>query len=143
MFTLGIKLQNIAYGGQVFPAILTRHFHVLYCGTMGQPQGHPRVLVPMLCFGIGFLWHWSSSDLCYNIGTLLTTVILALYNTLGWLAVALLAAVLPFMISMWHAQGLWSPLRSCFYFDPGFEMLYMPVSLAHNISEGGACPALL
>lgn len=36
----------------------------------------------------------------YNIGALLTTVILALYNTLGWLAVALLAAVLPFMISM-------------------------------------------
>ena len=23
--------------------------------------------------------------------------------------------------------------------DPGFEMLYMPASLAHNISEGGAC----
>lgn len=65
-------------------------------------------------------------------------MILALYNTLGWLAVALLAAVLPFMISMGMHKAL-VPYGVAAISDPGFEMLYLPASLAHNISEGGAC----
>ena len=103
------------------------------------PKAIRVFFVPMLCFGIGFpVALVVLGPLGYNIGTLLTTVILALYNTLGWLAVALLAAVLPFMISMGMHKAL-VPYGVAAISDPGFEMLYLPASLAHNISEGGAC----
>ena len=77
----------------------------------------------------------------YNIGSLLTTAILALYNTMGWLAVAIVAAVLPFMISLGMHKAL-VPYAVSSLADPGFDMLYLPASLAHNISEGGACLAV-
>ena len=77
----------------------------------------------------------------YNIGALLTTAILALYNTLGWAAVALVAAILPFMISLGMHKAL-VPYAVSSIASPGFDMLYLPASLAHNISEGGACLAV-
>lgn len=140
-YFLGIKLQNIAYGGQVFPAILTVIFmsFIEKWANKWCPKAIRVFFVPMLCFGIGFpVALVVLGPLGYNIGALLTTVILALYNTLGWLAVALLAAVLPFMISMGMHKAL-VPYAVASISDPGFEMLYMPASLAHNISEGGAC----
>ncbi len=136
-YFLGIKLQNIAYGGQVFPAILTVIFmsFIEKWANKWCPKAIRVFFVPMLCFGIGFpVALVVLGPLGYNIGTLLTTVILALYNTLGWLAVALLAAVLPFMISMGMHKAL-VPYGVAAISDPGFEMLYLPASLAHNISE--------
>lgn len=140
-YLFGIKLQNIAYSGQVFPAILT----VIFMSFLEKwankwcPKAIRVFFVPMLCFAIGFpVALVILGPLGYNIGALLTTVILGLYNTLGWLAVALLAAVLPFMISMGMHKAL-VPYAVASISDPGFEMLYMPASLAHNISEGGAC----
>lgn len=64
-YFLGIKLQNIAYGGQVFPAILTVIFmsFIEKWANKWCPKAIRVFFVPMLCFGIGFLWHWSSSDL--------------------------------------------------------------------------------
>ena len=108
-YFLGIKLQNIAYGGQVFPAILTVIFmsFIEKWANKWCPKAIRVFFVPMLCFGIGFpVALVVLGPLGYNIGALLTTVILALYNTLGWLAVALLAAVLPFMISMGMHKAL-------------------------------------
>ena len=46
------------------------------------------------------------------------------------IAPALLAAVLPFMISMGMHKAL-VPYAVASISDPGFEMLYMPASLAH------------
>lgn len=74
----------------------------------------------------------------FNIGQLLTTGILFLYDKLGWLAVGLLAAVLPFMIAMGMHKAL-VPYAVSSISEMGQELLYMPASLAHNISEGGAC----
>ena len=141
-YFLGIKLQNIAYGGQVFPAILTVIFmsFIEKWANKWCPKAIRVFFVPMLCFGIGFpVALVVLGPLGYNIGALLTTVILALYNTLGWLAVALLAAVLPFMISMGMHKAL-VPYAVASISDPGFEMLYMPASLAHNIFRGRCLP---
>lgn len=140
-YFFGIKLQSIAYTGQVFPAILT----VIFMAALEKwcnkwcPKAIRVFFVPMVCFAIGFpVALIVLGPLGYNIGTLLTAAILALYNSLGWLAVAILAAILPFMISMGMHKAL-VPYAVASISDPGFEMLYMPASLAHNISEGGAC----
>ena len=120
-YFLGIKLQNIAYGGQVFPAILTVIFmsFIEKWANKWCPKAIRVFFVPMLCFGIGFpVALVVLGPLGYNIGALLTTVILALYNTLGWLAVALLAAVLPFMISMGMHKAHVPTIRSLAISDP-------------------------
>ena len=98
--------------------------------------------VPMMCFIIVVpLSLLVLAPLGYNIGQLLTTVILFLYDKLGWIAVALLAAILPFMISMGMHKAL-VPYAVGAITNSGVEFLYMPASLAHNISEGGACLAV-
>lgn len=140
----GIPLQNVAYTYQVFPAILTVIFLALveHLVTKWCPKPIRVFFVPMVCFMVTFpVALLFLGPLGYNIGTLLTAVILALYNTLGWLAVALLAAALPFMIATGMHKAL-VPYAVASISDPGFEMLYMPASLAHNIAEGGACFAV-
>ncbi len=140
----GVTLQNVNYTGQVFPAILTVAFMALIEHTFTKVCPKPvRVfLVPMVCFMVTFpVALLVLGPLGYNIGALLTTAILWLYSTLGWLAVALLAAILPFMIAMGMHKAL-VPYAVASVADPGYELLYMPASLAHNISEGGACLAV-
>lgn len=140
----GITLQNIAYAYQVFPAILTVAFLALIekYFTKICPKPVRVFLVPMVCFMVTFpVALLILGPLGYNIGSLLTTVILALYNTLGWLAVGLLAAILPFMIAMGMHKAL-LPYAVSSISSPGYELLYMSASLAHNISEGGACLAV-
>ncbi|MBD5548237.1 MAG: PTS transporter subunit EIIC [Lachnospiraceae bacterium] len=143
-FFFGIHLQNVAYTSQVFPAILTVAFMALIERFFNKisPKAIRVFFVPLMCFAITFpVSLLILGPLGYNIGSLLTTAILALYNSLGWLAVALVAAILPFMISLGMHKAL-VPYAVASISDPGFDMLYLPASLAHNISEGGACLAV-
>lgn len=140
----GITLQSIGYTGQVFPSILIvifMSFLEKWCNKW-CPKAIRVFFVPMFCFAVGFpVGLLLLGPLGYNIGALLTAAILGLYNTLGWLAVALVAAILPFMVSMGMHKAL-VPYAVASIADPGFDMLYLPASLAHNISEGGACLAV-
>lgn len=140
----GITLQNIGYTGQVFPSILIVIFMAFlekWCNKW-CPKAIRVFFVPLFCFAVAFpVGLLLLGPLGYNIGALLTAAILGLYNTLGWLAVALVAAILPFMISLGMHKAL-VPYAVASIADPGFDMLYLPASLAHNISEGGACLAV-
>ena len=143
-YFFGLKLQNIGYTGQVFPAILSVIFLAFlekWCNKW-CPKAIRVFFVPLVCFAVTFpVSLLVLGPLGYNIGALLTTAILALYNTLGWAAVALVAAILPFMISLGMHKAL-VPYAVSSIASPGFDMLYLPASLAHNISEGGACLAV-
>ncbi|MCI5722763.1 MAG: PTS transporter subunit EIIC [Erysipelotrichaceae bacterium] len=137
-------LQNIAYAYQVFPALLI--VGVLYYVEKFFNKVSPKAIriffVPMMCFIIMTpLTLFVLGPLGFNIGQIITVIILWLYNTLGWVAVALLAAILPFMISMGMHKAL-LPYAVSSITNAGFEVLYLPASLAHNISEGGACLAV-
>ena len=140
----GIPIQNIGYTGQVFPSILIVIFMAFlekWCNKW-CPKAIRVFFVPLFCFAVAFpVGLLLLGPLGYNIGALLTAAILGLYNTLGWLAVALVAAILPFMISLGMHKAL-VPYAVASIADPGFDMLYLPASLAHNISEGGACLAV-
>lgn len=136
----GFTLQSIAYSYQVFPSILMvalLYFVEKYV-TKISPKPIRVFFVPMVCFMIVFpITLLVLGPLGYNIGQGLTAVILFMYNSFGWIAVALLAAVLPIMISMGMHKAL-VPYAVSSIAEAGMEMLYMPASLAHNISEGGA-----
>lgn len=140
----GFTLQNIQYTYQVFPAILSVFFLALVekLVTKISPKPIRVFFVPMICFVVVVpVTLIVLGPLGFTFGTILTKIILTLYEYLGWIAVALLAAILPFMISTGMHKAL-VPYAVSSITEMGRELLYMPASLAHNISESGACFAV-
>lgn len=144
MTLFGFAVKNVTYGSQVFPAILC----VIFLSLMERgfnkisPKAIRIFFVPMMSLAITIpVTLLILGPLGYNIGTLFTAVILALYGKLGFVALGLLAAILPFMIATGMHKAL-LPYAITTYGQLGYEALYMPASLAHNISESGACFAV-
>lgn len=144
MTLFGFAVKNITYSSQVFPAILC----VIFLSLMERgfnkisPKAIRIFFVPMMSLAITIpVTLLVLGPLGYNIGTLFTAVILALYGKLGFVALGLLAAILPFMIATGMHKTL-LPYAITTYGQLGYEALYMPASLAHNISESGACFAV-
>ncbi|MFF0745474.1 beta-glucoside-specific PTS transporter subunit IIABC [Streptomyces sp. NPDC004111] len=136
----GVPVTNIGYSSQVFPAILS----VLLLWAVERAfqritPGPIRVFfVPMMCFLIVVpVTMVALGPLGYGLGTLLTSAMLWMHQTLGWVAVALLAALLPFVISVGMHKAFLPPTLNQVG-ATGAESLYLPASLAHNLSECGA-----
>jgi len=140
----GMKVMNVTYSSQVFPAILSVLFYALMerLFTKYSPKPIRIFFVPMMAMLITapvtllFL-----GPLGYVVGEGFVSVILFLNTHLGWLATALLAGVLPFMV----ATGMHKPMIPYVvssFSAVGKEALYLPASLAHNISESGTCFAI-
>ena len=137
----GLSLTNIAYAYQIFPALLAV-FLLAYVEKFFNkvtPKPIRIFFVPMMCFAIVvpctllFL-----GPLGYNIGTVLTNVILSVYDKVGFIAIGLFAMILPFCIATGMHKAF-VPYALSTYSSLGYEAIYMSASLAHNISESGAC----
>ena len=140
----GIPLQNVTYSYQVFPAILAVAFLYLLekYVTKITPKPIRVFFVPMVCFIIVFpVTLLVLGPIGLTIGKGITTVMMAIYSKVGWLAVGLVAAILPLLISV-GAHKAFIPYVVTSLGDLGYEILYNGASLAHNISEGGASLAV-
>ena len=138
---VGLTVQIIPYNAQVFPAILSVIFlsFVERWITKVSPKPIRTFFVPMVSLAVTVpVTLLVLGPLGYNFGQLLTAFILFMYNTFGWIAVAFLAGVLPFMIAMGMHKAL-VPYALSSLAQVGYETLYLTASLAHNISESGAC----
>ncbi len=141
---MGFGIENVAYASQVFPAILAVLFYaqVEHFFTKFSPKPIRIFFVPMMCLLITVpVTLLILGPLGYNIGTVLSTGIVWLYSHLGWLATALLAAFLPFMVVTGMHKAM-IPYAVTSMSKMGTELLYLPASLVHNISEAGACFAV-
>ncbi len=123
----------------MFPAILAvglLYFVEKYV-TKVTPKPIRVFFVPMMCFIIVFpLTLLVLGPIGLTIGKVLTTIMLTLYKYVGWLAVGLVAAVLPLLISIGAHKAFILYVISSLG-TMGYEILYNGASLAHNISEGG------
>lgn len=140
----GITVQNITYSSQVFPAILEVICLSLLERWLNKvsPKAIRVFFVPMVALAITIpVTLLVLGPLGYNVGVLLTDAILFMYSTFGWIALAVLAAILPLMVSMGMHKAL-VPYAVSSMSTAGFESLYLPASLGHNISESGACLAV-
>ncbi|MEQ9886730.1 beta-glucoside-specific PTS transporter subunit IIABC [Pectobacterium zantedeschiae] len=141
---LSLDLKNVAYASQVFPAILCVIFYAQTEKIFNRysPSALRIFLSPMLSLLVTVpVTLLVLGPLGYELGAGLASVILWLYSKLGFVATALLAAALPFMVaSGMHKPMLPYAVASMSQF--GKEMLYLPASLAHNIAESGACMAI-
>lgn len=140
----GLTLKNIQYNSQVFPAILI----TICVGILEKklnkfsPKSIRIFFVPMLSLAITIpLGYLFLGPLGYTLGEYLTKLILFIYFKLGYIGIALLSAILPFMIATGMHKAM-VPYAISTYSKLGYEMMYLPASLAHNISESGACFAV-
>lgn len=140
----GFPIKNISYAYQVFPAILTI---LLYAQleklfTRISPKAIRIFFVPMMSLVITVpISLLLLGPLGYTLGEGFSSVIVMLFSKVGWVATALLAAVLPFMVSVGMHKAL-LPYAITSVTNTGKELLYLPASLAHNIAESGACFAV-
>lgn len=140
----GIPIQSVTYSYQVFPAILSvafLYFIEKYL-TKITPKPIRVFFVPMICFILTFpVTLLFLGPIGLTIGKGITAIMLAIYSKVGWLAVGLVAAILPLLISV-GAHKAFIPYVVSSLGDLGYEILYNGASLAHNISEGGASLAV-
>lgn len=137
----GMTMKSISYANQVFPALMAVLFLAVVekIFTKISPKPIRIFFVPLMSLLITvpvtllFL-----GPLGYNLGTLFSNFILTVYGHFGWVAVMLLATVLPFLISVGMHKAL-TPYAISQIGSVGFDLLYLPASLAHNIAESGAC----
>lgn len=137
----GFQVKNIAYAYQVFPAILTvlLYAQVEKLFTKFSPKPIRIFFVPMMSLLITVpISLLILGPLGFTIGQGFAAVILAIFDKVGWVAVALLAAVLPFMVATGMHKAM-LPYAITTFTQTGKEILYLPASLAHNIAESGAC----
>lgn len=137
----GFGVQNIAYAYQVFPAILTV---LLYAQlekffTKVSPKSVRIFFVPMMSMLISVpVALLLLGPAGFTFGQGFAAVILAIFAKMGWIAVGLLAAFLPFMVATGMHKAM-LPYAIATFTSLGKEILYLPASLAHNIAESGAC----
>lgn len=136
----GIPVQNVPYSGQVFPAILSVLLlaAVERLATKYSPKPVRIFLVPMIALLITVpATLLLLGPLGFFAGQAFTGAIVAVYSQVGWVATALLAAVLPLVVSVGMHKAL-LPYALSQFAATGREAFYLPASLAHNIAEGGA-----
>lgn len=144
MTLFGMHVLNVTYSSQVFPAILSILLYAVMerFFTKYSPKPIRIFFVPMMAMLITApLTLLFLGPLGYVVGQYFVSAILFLNAHLGWLATVLLAAVLPFMV----ATGMHKPMIPyvvATFSTVGRETLYLPASLAHNISESGTCFAV-
>lgn len=137
---MGVGIENVPYASQVLPAILA----VLLYAEVEQflirvsPKPLRTFFAPMmsLLFIVPFTL-LVLGPFGYNVGSVLSAGIFWLFGHIGWLAVAILAALAPFMVVTGMHKAM-VPYVSATLAKTGSELLYLPASLAHNISEAGA-----
>lgn len=141
---LGMTIPNYSYSSQIFPAILTVMFLAVIEKKFRKicPKAVRIVFVPVVCFlvvapiSILFL-----SPLGFKMGEIFTNALLALHDSFGWIVVAILGAILPFLT----AAGMHKPLvpyATAAFASTGYDYINAPAKVAHNISEAGACFAV-
>ncbi|MFS0714038.1 beta-glucoside-specific PTS transporter subunit IIABC [Microbacterium sp. 2P01SA-2] len=140
----GLAIPAISYNAQVFPPILAvlLLWPVEKLATRITPGPIRTFFVPLLCFiVVSPIMIFALGPLGYGLGSLLTGGMLWLYGTLGWVAIALLAAVLPFIISVGMHKAFIPPTIATVA-QQGRDPFYLVASLAHNIAESGSSLAV-
>ncbi|MBO0451789.1 beta-glucoside-specific PTS transporter subunit IIABC [Candidatus Enterococcus murrayae] len=140
----GLSIQNINYAYQVFPAILCviSYSFLEKFFTKISPKVIRSFFVPMMSLLVVVpLTLLVLGPIGFTFGQGFASVIMTIFARFGWIAVALLAAFLPFMVVTGMHKAM-IPYVITSLGETGKELIYNAASLAHNIAEAGACFAV-
>lgn len=138
---LSIPVTAVKYNGTLLPALLIA-FCAYYCEkvlTKIIPGIIRPVFVGMLTITITFILGITIlgplGDLA---GSYVVNIFLWSSENLGPFAVGILAACMPWLVmtGMHHAV---TPFMVQAIANPGYDVLFRPAYLLHNMAEGGAC----
>ena len=141
---VGLPIQTINYAYQVFPAILCTisYAYLEKFFTKISPKVIRNFFVPMMSLVIVVpLTLLVLGPIGYQFGQGFASVIMAVFARFGWVAVAVLATFLPFMVVTGMHKAM-IPYVITSLGETGKELIYCAASLAHNIAESGACFAV-
>lgn len=141
---LSFSITNVNYASQVFPSILGVLFYAYMekLFTRISPKPIRVFFIPMMSllltvpFTLVVL-----GPVGFTLGTYLTSAVLFLFAHVGWVAVGILSALLPFIIATGMHKAL-TPYVVNSVTTSGREFLMLPALLAHNLSESAACFAV-
>ncbi|MEE3488502.1 MAG: PTS transporter subunit EIIC [Bulleidia sp.] len=142
---LGIPVHGVGYSSTIFPIILS-------CAVMApiekffakhSPSILRSVLEPLLTIIVMIpLAYCVLGPLGSFLGQYLSAFVIWLYNTIGFVAVALLAAIMPFVV-MTGMHGSFVPyLMQMLTVDPLYEPIFFPALVISNIDQGIAALAV-
>lgn len=141
---LSLSVTNVNYTSQVFPSILGVLFYAYMekLFTKISPKPIRVFFIPMmaLLFTVPVTL-LILGPLGFTMGSYLTTAVLFLFNHVGWIAVGILSALLPFVIATGMHKAM-TPYVVNSVTSTGREFLMLPALLAHNLSESAACFAI-
>lgn len=138
---LSVAVTPVKYASTLLPALL-----VALCAYYTEKllsKILPGIVRPIL-LGVGTIAITFAlsitilGPLGYVIGTYVANIFLWAAKHLGPVAVALLAGCMPFLVmtGMHHAV---TPFMVQAISDPGYDPMFRPAYLLHNMAEGGAC----
>ena len=142
LFGLPVLLKG--YSGGLFPALLLSftayEFERLWNKVV--PGIFKSILVGLLTITCTYaLTMLVLAPLGTWIGEAIVTVLMGIYGVAGPVALALLAGSLPFLI-MVGVHTVFAPFMLQLLENPGYDALFRPALILHNMAEGGACLAV-
>lgn len=142
LFGLPVLLKG--YSGGLFPALLLSftayEFERLWNKVV--PGIFKSILVGLLTIACTYtLTMLVLAPLGTWIGEVIVTVLMGIYGVAGPVALALLAGSLPFLI-MVGVHTVFAPFMLQLLENPGYDALFRPALILHNMAEGGACLAV-
>lgn len=142
LFGLPVLLKG--YSGGLFPALLLSftayEFERLWNKVV--PGIFKSILVGLLTIVCAYtLTMLVLAPLGTWIGEVIVSVLMGIYGVAGPVALALLAGSLPFLI-MVGVHTVFAPFMLQLLENPGYDALFRPALILHNMAEGGACLAV-
>lgn len=138
---LGLPVRLVTYSSQLLPALLIAL--CAYWVEKGLNKIVPGIFKSLLVglgtiFVSGVLGFVVLGPLGSYAGDVLSSVFVFLGSTVGPIALALLAACLLWLVMCGMHMAL-VPFMAQAVINPGYDTLFRPAFVLHNMAEGGAC----
>lgn len=139
LFGIGVKL--VSYSTSLLPALLIAlmAYYVEKILNKVVPGIFKSVLVGMGTITITMIFGYTIlGPLGSILGTYLSGLFVFLANTVGPIAIGVLAACLPWLVMCGMHTAI-APFMAQSIADPGYDAIFRPAFILHNMAEGGAC----
>lgn len=138
---LGIPVRLASYSGSLLPALLITWlvYHVEKLFNKIIPGIFKSLLVGLCTVVIsGAIGYTVLAPLGGYLGEYLAKVFVFLGDHVGFIAVGALAACLPWMVMCGMHMAI-VPFMTQSLVNPGYDSIFRPSLILHNMAEGGAC----
>ncbi|MDU4937797.1 MAG: PTS transporter subunit EIIC [Clostridium sp.] len=141
---LGIPIYGAGYANTIFPIIISVWIMVPVQKFIGRisPDSIRSVSEPLLTILVMIpLMLCVLAPAGAFLGNYMADAILWLYDTTGFLGVAVLSAILPWLV-VTGMHSAFTPYMVTMISTVGYEPIYVPAMVISNINQGVACAAV-